>query len=58
MATLNVTVHGLRGHQAVGQQEDGPVLPLDRPPPPRGPGAGGGPPRPRAARGVAGRAAR
>jgi putative redox protein len=31
MATLNVTVHGLRGHQAVGQQEDGPVLPLDRP---------------------------
>lgn len=31
MPTLTVTVRGLRGHQAVGQQEDDGVLPLDRP---------------------------
>lgn len=31
MATLNVTVEMLRGHQAVGRQEEDGVLPLDRP---------------------------
>ena len=31
MATLNATVELLRGHIAVGQQESGGVLPLDRP---------------------------
>lgn len=31
MATLTVTVQGLRGHHAVGQQEEDGVLPLDRP---------------------------
>ncbi len=31
MATLNVTVETLRGHQAIGRQEQDGVLPLDRP---------------------------
>lgn len=31
MATLNVTVETLRGHQAVGRQEQDGVIPLDRP---------------------------
>lgn len=31
MAELTATVELLRGHQAVGQQEEGAVLPLDRP---------------------------
>lgn len=31
MSTLNVSIERLRGHAAVGRQEDGPVIPLDRP---------------------------
>jgi len=31
VSTLNVSIEGLRGHAAVGRQEDGPVIPLDRP---------------------------
>lgn len=40
MPTLSVTVQSLRGHQAVGRQEDDGVLPLDRPPATGGDGLG------------------